>query len=197
MVEKKAIRLYESCRGSRDLQLWYSSVCPLQFNLLEKLLVKVGQSELFWHQRSRARAEQRRCALPRFAAVGPLGPDSEAGYHPLVRAPWGRPRRTAFSALPLLHVSSATWPHRADLAPPGQPQAAVHVAHSTHAGAHAATIVAFVRAKSSTTIRSLSFLLARACFLSPARSAAIRQCAHGEHPLPVVVATNSFCFYLH
>jgi hypothetical protein len=29
----------------------------------------------------------------------PMGPDAEAAYHPLVRAPWGRPRRTASPAL--------------------------------------------------------------------------------------------------
>jgi hypothetical protein len=40
--------LRKSCRGSRDLQLWYSNVCPLQFNFLEKNLVKVCQSKLFW-----------------------------------------------------------------------------------------------------------------------------------------------------
>jgi hypothetical protein len=39
--------LCKSCRGSRDLQLWYSNVCPLQFNFLEKNSVKVCQSRLF------------------------------------------------------------------------------------------------------------------------------------------------------
>jgi hypothetical protein len=98
-LRKRPYALCKSCRGSRDLQLWYSSVCPLQFNFLEKNRVKACQIELVWHQRSRARAERRRCALPRYAAVGPLGPDVEVDYHPLVCVSWGRPRRTAFPAL--------------------------------------------------------------------------------------------------
>jgi hypothetical protein len=73
--------LCKSCRGSRDLQLRYRSLWVLQFEFLEKLLVKVGQSEMFWHQRSRARAERRRCALPRSTAVAP-GPRRRGGLPP-------------------------------------------------------------------------------------------------------------------
>jgi hypothetical protein len=110
--------LCKSCRGSRDLQLRYRSLWVLQFEFLEKLLVKVGQSEMFWHQRYRARAERRRCALPRSAVVGPLGPDAETGYHPLVRAPWGRPRRSAFPALSPCSTRRAPSGHAAPTMPP-------------------------------------------------------------------------------
>jgi hypothetical protein len=98
-LRKRPYAVCKSCRGSRDLQLRYRSLWVLQFEFLEKLLVKVGQSELFWHQRSRARAERRRCALPCSAFVGPMGPGAEAAYHPLFCVPWGRPRRTASTAL--------------------------------------------------------------------------------------------------
>jgi hypothetical protein len=117
-LRKRPYALGKSCRGSRDLQLRYRSLWVLQFEFLEKLLVKVGQSELFWHQRSRACAERRRCALPCSAAVGPLGPDAEAGYHPLVRTSWGRPRRTAFSALSPCSTHRAPSGHAAPTMPP-------------------------------------------------------------------------------
>jgi hypothetical protein len=115
---KRPYALCKSWRGSRDLQLWYRSLWVLQFEFLEKLLVKVGQSKMFWHQRSRARAERRRCALPRSAAVGPLGPDAEAGYHPLVRAPWGRPCRSASPALSPCSTRRAPSGHAAPTMPP-------------------------------------------------------------------------------
>jgi hypothetical protein len=39
--------LCKSCRGSRDRQLWYSNVCPLQFNFLEKNSVKCASLSCF------------------------------------------------------------------------------------------------------------------------------------------------------
>jgi hypothetical protein len=137
-LRKKPYALCKSCRGSRDLQLRYRSLWVLQFEFLEKLLVKVGQSELFWHQRSRARAERRRCALPHSAAVGPLGPDAEAAYHLLVRAPWGRPRRTASPALSPCSTRRASSSHAAPTVPPAAQRRRCCTGHArrcTHAHA--------------------------------------------------------------
>jgi hypothetical protein len=80
-LRKRPYALCKSCRGSRDLQLWYSSFSPLQFNFLEKNKVKACQFELFWPWPSRARAgvTRRRAVL--------LGPHAEAAFGPSVRAP--------------------------------------------------------------------------------------------------------------
>jgi hypothetical protein len=60
--------LCKSCRGSRDLQLWYSNVCPLQFNFLEKTQSKCASLSCFGSSRSRARRPRWRWArTPRLA----------------------------------------------------------------------------------------------------------------------------------
>jgi hypothetical protein len=67
-LRKKPYTLCKSCRVSRDLQLWYSNICPLQFNFLEKSSVKVCQSKLFLAPGApkRASAPASRVAAPRF-----------------------------------------------------------------------------------------------------------------------------------
>jgi hypothetical protein len=46
-LRKRPYALCEHCRGSRDLQLWYSSVCPLQFNFFGVSLSQTGLLEMF------------------------------------------------------------------------------------------------------------------------------------------------------
>jgi hypothetical protein len=109
MVEKKAIR--PSCRGSRDLQLWYSSVCLLQFIFLEKNRVKARQFELFWLLA--LQSARRRRASPR-ASAGPARRGRPWSAGPRVvdsLAPHRLP-----SPLPLRHAPRTPWPGRTDRA---------------------------------------------------------------------------------
>jgi hypothetical protein len=112
---KRPYALCKSCRGSRDLQLRYRSLWVLQFEFLEKLLVKVGQSEMFWHQRSRARAKRRRCALQRSTAVGPW---AQTPRRATTRWSMHRSRRTAFPALSPRSTRRAPSGHAAPTMPP-------------------------------------------------------------------------------
>jgi hypothetical protein len=145
-LRKRPYTLCKSCRGSKDLQLWYSSVCPLQFNFLEKNRVKACQFEPFWPWRSRAR--RRRRASPR----GSAGPARRGRLWPVGPRAGGPSRVNRPCAACRVHTGrDAPTPRR-----PTSSVAVVCVARSAHAGAHAAATVAFVRAKSSTVIRSSS-----------------------------------------
>jgi hypothetical protein len=131
-LRKRPYALCKSCRGSKDLQLWYSNVCPLHFNFLEKNSVKVCQSKLFLVPGAPERAPSSRVAAPRFcwartprpalvrrsARRGTISRQSTFRPSPLVpraaRAQAGmrRPRR------PTSGVAAVLWPRLAHTATP-------------------------------------------------------------------------------
>jgi hypothetical protein len=96
--------LCKSCRGSRDLKLWNSNVCPLQFNFLEKNSVKVCQSKLFLAPSALARVGR--------AAAGPARRGRPLPAGPCVVGPPAPHRHHCPISLP--HVSRAHRPRRAD-----------------------------------------------------------------------------------
>jgi hypothetical protein len=120
-LRKRPYALCKSCRGSRDLQLWYSSVCPLQFNFLEKNRVKACPFELFWLlalQSARWRHASPR-GSPRPARRGTPATVSSPGPRTDVRAPMHRrhaphPHRPGTTALsrPLIAIGQPRrpWP---------------------------------------------------------------------------------------
>jgi hypothetical protein len=88
-LRKRPYVLCESCKRARDLQLWYSSVCPLQFNLLEFHLVKQGYSKCLAGAR---RSRPNRATPARHAVRSHRGPASWARHGR--RGPTGATRRT-------------------------------------------------------------------------------------------------------
>jgi hypothetical protein len=96
--------LCKSCRGSRDLQLWYSNVCPLQFNFFEKNSVKLCQSKLFLAPGALERVGR--------AAAGPAHRGWPLPAGPCAVGPPAPHRHPCPISLP--HVSHVHRPRRAD-----------------------------------------------------------------------------------
>jgi hypothetical protein len=143
-------------------------------------------------------------AMPRAPTAISPGPDVEAAYHPPVRAPWGRPRRTALLTLSLCATCTPAAPatqrrcRRTRAAPPlvgNWPSRLV---------AHPRPYRDLVRSGPSRTAftdapghKDPTAVSPRAQEPSHGRAAAPPVKPHGElYPL-VTCATNTYCSYPH
>jgi hypothetical protein len=103
-LRKRPYTLYESCRGSGDLQLCYSLLGPLLFNFLENCSVKQGcLKNLRMHWRSGTRRPRRRRASPApwslWAQTPRLGCHVESPVQRSTSPAGPAHRRTAFPGL--------------------------------------------------------------------------------------------------
>jgi hypothetical protein len=81
-LRKTPYALRRSCRGSADLQLSYSNLGALQFNLLEKTAVEQGYVKNIWHWERESACST--SPAPRQFTAAPPYTRAETGRWPLV-----------------------------------------------------------------------------------------------------------------